>query len=144
MSINQFKNHVNGNIERVGTPAGKLADVMVDDSANITGRHVSESKNNLDRALKDFDKAKMAIYSVSDELHEKMESLSRRSKESVSRAKDASAQMADAMNKMTKVLGPDFEKRLDQLDQLTSCMERLIALNDSGRLTSMLDSLRKT
>ena len=67
--------------------------------------------------------------------------LSKRAKDSIGRAKDMAAQMSDAMNKVTKVVGPDFEKRLAQLEQLTACLERLSALNDAGKLSPMLSAL---
>ena len=51
--------------------------------------------------------------------------------------------MTDSMNRITKMVGPDFEKRIGQLEQLTECLERLSALNDSGKLAPMLDALKK-
>jgi hypothetical protein len=71
-----------------------------------------------------------------------MDAQSRRTKDAVSRAKDSAAQMADAMNRITKVLGPDFEKRLAQLEHLTTCMERLAALDGKGKLAPVLAALR--
>jgi hypothetical protein len=139
----QAHNHVNGNFERTGFDTDKLSAVVIGDSENIAARGVSKSKTNLEKAHEDFSKANKTILDASDALQETMSNLSKKAKESVSRAKDQAAQMVDAMNKITKVLGPDFEKRLAQLEHLTSCMERLSKLNEDGKLSSVLDALRK-
>ena len=60
----------------------------------------------------------------------------------ISRAKDQANQVSDAMNRITKMLGPDFEKRLAQLVTLTDCLERLAALDKAGKLDPLLKALR--
>lgn len=142
MGIQQAINHIAGNQERKGVPTQAVADFLIKDSEGVASRGLSKSKRTLNDALDDFEAAKKTVLRASDELQIQMESHSRQAKDSVSRAKDAAAQMADAMNKITKVLGPDFEKRLEQLDHLTGCMERLSKLNESGKLTGVLAALR--
>jgi len=143
MSIQQAINHTSGNVERIGIPVDALENLMADDSGNIVARGIGGARKNFDAAFGDFEKARATLMGASDAMHQQMEVQSKRTKESVSRAKDAAAQMTDAMNKITKLVGPDFEKRLEQLERLTNCMERLRDLNETGKLTGVLDALRK-
>lgn len=105
---------------------------------------MNTAAKNLESAINVFDSSSKNLFEASDKLHAQMDLLSKRAKESVSRAKDQTAQMTDAMNKITKLIGPDFERRLSQLQQLTDCMERLSALSDAGKLSPVLDALKAT
>jgi hypothetical protein len=127
--------------EKAGIPFSNIEKIMVDDYGNIIGRKMNVMTKNLDEATEAFETATKTILQSSDAMHAQMDSLSKRAKDSIGRAKDMSAQMTDAMNKVTKLVGPDFEKRLDQLEQLTKCLERLSALNDAGKLAPMLAAL---
>lgn len=130
-----------GILQQRGVLARTVADGVVEDSANIIGRLMNKSTVNLETATQRFDEATKTVLGASNALHEQMDSLSKRAKDSIGRAKDMAAQMSDAMNKVTKVVGPDFERRLQQLEQLTSCLERLAALQDAGKLKPMLDAM---
>ena len=127
--------------EKAGLAVATLKDMMADDANNIIGRHMNDSSRNLENATAKFDGASKNIMHASDSLHAQMDGLSKRAKDSVGRAKDMAAQMADAMNKVSKLVGPDFERRLEQLEQLTVCLERLSALNDAGKLAPMLSAM---
>ena len=132
------------NSERTGIPLSNIEKIMVDDYGNIIGRKLNVMTKNLEEATEAFETATKTILQSSDAMHAQMDSLSKRAKDSIGRAKDMSAQMTDAMNKVTKLVGPDFEKRLDQLEQLTKCLERLSLLNESGKLAPMLAALNAT
>lgn len=142
-SLNHAIVHKNGKDVAKGYQTDKFVETLIGESGNVAAQGVSVAKKNLDAAMADFDKSRTVILSASDALHKQIEDSSRRAKDCVSKAKDLSAQMTDAMNKITKMLGPDFDKRLDQLDHLTTCMERLSTLNESGKLTGVLEALRK-
>lgn len=105
---------------------------------------MNTAAKNLELATAAFDSSSENLFKASDKLHAQMDLLSKRAKEAVSRAKDQTAQMTDAMNKITKLIGPDFEKRPSQLQQLTECMERLSALSDAGKLSPVLEALKAT
>lgn len=141
MSIDALRAREHGLMERNGVAVGTLRDSMVKDHQNIIGRHMNKSSTNLEEATARFDEARANILAASDALHAQMDGLSRRAKDSVGRAKDMAQQMTDAMNKVTKLLGPDFEKRLQQLEQLTDCLERLSALQQAGKLNNMISAL---
>lgn len=143
MSLDRLKAHVAGRTENDGIPTHLVEQELQDDSTNIAARKATKARSNLDRAIDDFERAQRTVMAAADALHADMDRLSKRAKDSVGRAKDQAAQMTDAMNKMTKLLGPDFEKRLGQLEQLTSCMERLAELNKSGKLAEVLDAIRR-
>ena len=134
----------NGLTVKRGVPARTLAYSVAEDAGNIIGRHMNRSSVNLDTATQNFDVATKTILGASNALHEQMDALSKRAKDSVGRAKDMAAQMTDAMNKVSKLVGPDFENRLAQLEQLTSCLERLAALQAAGKLAPMIASLSES
>lgn len=127
-----------------GYKAENVENMMRQDAGNIIGRHMNTAAKNLELATAAFDSSSENLFKASDKLHAQMDLLSKRAKEAVSRAKDQTAQMTDAMNKITKLIGPDFEKRLSQLQQLTECMERLSALSDAGKLSPVLEALKAT
>lgn len=133
-----------GTANRDGYKTENVEKIMQQDAGNIVGRHMNTAAKNLQSATEIFDSSSRNLLEASDKLHVQMDSLSKRVKESVSRAKDQTAQMTDAMNKITKLIGPDFEKRLSQLQQLTDCMERLSALSDAGKLSPVLEALKAT
>ncbi len=128
--------------ERDGVAVATLQESMVKDAGNIVGRGMNTCTKNLEQAVAAFDGASKNILQASDALHAQMDVLSKRAKDSIGRAKDMAAQMTDAMNKVTKLVGPDFERRLEQLEELTACLERLSALNDAGKLGPMLAALK--
>ena len=130
-----------GVANKAGVPAGKLKHEVAKDADNIIGRHMNDSSSNLTQATAKFNQASDAIFAASDKLHANMDSLSKRAKESVSRAKDTAAQMTDAMNKITKLVGSDFEIRLKQLQDLTDCLERLSALQEAGKLEPLMRAI---
>lgn len=98
---------------------------------------------NLEKSTQQFNEAATNILGASDRLHQNMDVLSKKAKDSVGRAKDCAAQMTDAMNKISRLLGTDFDARLAQLQQLTECLERLSALQDSGKLEQMMKAINK-
>lgn len=127
---------------RTGVPVPVLQQEMVKDVDGIVARKINIGTKNLDQAIDTFDAASKSIFQACDAMHAQMDGLSKRAKDSISRAKDMAAQMTDAMNRVTKMVGPDFEKRLGQLEALTSCLERLSALNDAGKLAPLLSALK--
>lgn len=130
-----------GRAVKAGIPSRKFTATLIADHGNVIGRKLNQAKVNLDDATQHFDEATRQILSASNALHDQMDGLSKKAKESVGRAKDMAAQMTDAMNKVTKMIGPDFDNRLKQLAELTDCLERLSVLQKSGVLTSMIDAV---
>lgn len=130
-----------GVLNAAGVPSRKLSEFMIQDHHNILGRKMNVGTANLEEATQQFNRSALTILKASDDLHAQMDVLSKKAKDSVGRAKDMAGQMTDAMNKITKLTGPDFEKRLVQLQQLTECLERLSALQDAGKLQPLLAAL---
>lgn len=143
MSLQQANAHHSGNNERLGVPVDNLKKVMIGDSDSIAARGVSKAKTNLEAAIGDFNQASNAVFAAADKLHASNDELSKRTKVAVSRAKDSAAQMSDAMLRITKMLGTDFEIRLTQLERLTDAMERLSALQTKGQLADVIKALSK-
>lgn len=132
-----------GVCNRTGVRVGTLRQSMGKDAENIIGRSMNQSSNNLTKATESFNQASDHIFAASEKLHANMDGLSKKAKEAVSRAKDSAAQMTDAMNKITKLLGTDFDARLKQLQELADCLERLSALQDAGKLEPLMKAISK-
>ncbi len=143
MSLQQVFAHQGGRNERDGVPTNNLEKVMIGESQNITGRGMNKATSNLEAAILDFEKASKTIFDAADKLHANSDELAKRAKVAVSRAKDITAQMSDAMLRITKMLGADFEARIVQLERLADSMERLSTLQEKGQLSDVIKALSK-
>lgn len=128
---------------RNGVSVATIKQEMAKDAGNIIGRRMNTASANLEKATQQFHEAATNIIGASDKLHANMDTLSKKAKDSVGRAKDCAAQMTDAMNKISRLLGADFDARLTQLQQLTDCLERLSVLQDSGKLEQVMKAISK-
>lgn len=112
------------------------------EAKNVVGRF----ENDAIKTMKDAATAYADAEALMDKTHGAMlnmvAEIGKKSKDAISKSKDLANQMADSMNKITKLVGPDFENRLSQLQQLVDCMERLSALQDAGKLVPMLEALK--
>lgn len=129
--------------EAAGFKASMVENFMQAASDDISARHVRKEKTRLIDALNDFETAHGAILAVSDKLIAASDDLSKRTKVSVARAKDQAQQMADAMLKITKTLGADFEARLLQMERLADALERLNELEQKGVLSGVIEAISK-
>jgi methyl-accepting chemotaxis protein len=126
-----------------GFKAGTVANAIVDDFDGIRSRAARPVVKTQGEAIEAMQSMAEGVLAASDKLTQVHADLSERTKRSVSKAKDAAQQMTDAMNRLTKQLGPDFEARLQQLERLTECMEKLSALQKDGRLESVMTAMAK-
>lgn len=112
------------------------------DAKNVAVRVENDATKTVKDAAQAFADAEALMNSAHTGMMTMVAEIGKKSKDAVSRSKDLAQQMADSMNKITKVVGPDFENRLSQLQQLVDCMERLSALQDAGKLAPMLEALK--
>jgi hypothetical protein len=131
----------NANLDR-GIPKTKLIEMLASDPDGPERRMTNKSTPDVEQARKQFQDAADSVLAASANMNAAFESTTKAAKAGVSRAKDQAAQVADALNRITKMVGPDFEKRLDQLVTLTDCLERLAALDKAGRLEPLIKALR--
>lgn len=143
MSIQQLNAYQAGAKEASGIPVSNLEKMMQEDSGNIAARGVGKATRNIDSAIDDFDKASKTLFAASDKLHANADELAKRAKLAITRTKDLSAQMSDSMQRMTKVLGGDFESRITQMERLADAMERLCALQQKGQLSDVIAAISK-
>ena len=99
---------------------------------------------NFQATTADINAASDALEVAINRLIQVEKSVSEKSKAAVGRAKDASAQIADAMNRIKKILGDDFEQRLTQLERTAQAFERLNDLEKTGRLTAVIAALGRS
>lgn len=140
--LNSLARMNNGRIDSVGIPKSSVEQLVVDDADGVVQRNLNSAKKPVDEAREKFSEARESILAASGALHDAANETSKKAKEAISRAKDQAAQMTDAFNKMQKMLGPDFEKRLAQLKEFTDCMERLNLLEKAGRLEAIFKALK--
>lgn len=142
MSLKQALAHADGNMTTKGIPTANLEKVMQEDSQAITARGLAGSRKTLEAAIADFAASTVSILDASNRMHAQADASSKQVKEAVSRAKGHAIGMADAMNRVTKMLGPDLESRIQQLERLTSAMERLADLQKTGLLDRVMSAMR--
>lgn len=129
-------------LDRNQIPASNVEKMLVDDTDGPERRGLNKTSHDIESARRQFNDATGSLLAASDRMQCAFEDTAKRAKAGVSKAKDQAAQVADALNRITKLVGPDFEKRLDQLVTLTDCLERLAALDKAGRLGPLMQALR--
>lgn len=132
----------NSAVDRDKFPVAGVEKILIEDSDGCERRWLNKTRPDIESARTQFNNATGSLLEASDRMSCAFEDTAKRAKAGVSRAKDQAAQMADALNKITKLVGPDFEKRLDQLVTLTDCLERLAALEKAGKLGPLMQALR--
>lgn len=66
---------------------------------------------------------------------------SKRAKTAIANAKDVTAQLGDALARVNRILGTDFEQRLAQLERMTDALARLTELERDGTLAPVIAAL---
>ena len=124
-----------------GVRKDTLAKNIADDVDGVMRRRHNNAAAELEDATKRYKDATSAIFEANARMQEMLSATGTQTKTAVSKAKDQAAQLGDALNRVTKILGPDFEKRVQQLVTLTDCLERLNALRQSGAMAEVLGAL---
>ena len=133
----------NQNLDRNGIcTAAKLVELVADEPEAVERRKMNAATPGIEEARQKFNAATDAMMAASDRMNRAFADTKEKATTAISRAKDQANQVSDAMNRITKMLGPDFEKRLAQLVTLTDCLERLAALDKAGKLDPLLKALR--
>ncbi len=136
-------NHLhNASVDRDGFRASKVEQMIANDPEGVERRGSNKATSEIEVARQKFTVATDGILDASARMNSAFAETAARTKTAVGKAKDQAAQVSDAMNRITKMIGGDFEKRLDQLVTLTDCLERLAALDKAGKLDSLMKALR--
>lgn len=96
-----------------------------------------------ENAAKELDEATSRMESALQKLMACEKNTSLKAKEAVSRAKDTANQLGDALARVNRMLGSDFETRLAQLERLADAMTKLADLEKSGGLQSLVKAFGK-
>lgn len=103
-------------------------------------QHTAETYNSaageLDAATKRMDEALNALL-------ESEKATSEKAKAAISRAKDSAGQIGDALARVNRLLGSDFEAKLAQLERTAQALSQLAELDKSGRLAGVISALGK-
>jgi hypothetical protein len=139
--MSNLANLHNASVDR-GIPTKNIVDMLAKDPGAVERRGLNKTTHDVEAARTQFNEATGSLLEASDRMNCAFADTAKLAKNGVSKAKDQAAQMADALNKITKLVGPDFEKRLDQLVVLTDCLERLSVLEKTGKLGAVMQALR--
>ena len=103
-------------------------------------QHAAETYNSaaaeLESATKRMDDALNALLASEKATSEK-------AKSAISRAKDSAAQIGDALARVNRLLGSDFEVKLAQLERTAQALSQLSDLDKTGKLSSVIAALNK-
>lgn len=114
-------------------------------AVNEKDRRVSVTEKQVIQAYQDaaeaFTAAESRLRTALDKLVDAEAELQAKSKNAISRSKDVANQLGDSLARVNKMLGPDFELRLAQLERLASAMTALNAINQEGKLDALLTAL---
>lgn len=106
----------------------------------VATQHAAETYNSaaaeLAAATKRMDDALNALL-------ESEKATSEKAKAAISRAKDSAAQIGDALVRVNRLLGSDFEAKLAQLERTAAALSQLADLDKSGRLAGVIAAMGK-
>ncbi|MGV0960147.1 MAG: hypothetical protein ACOYB1_09950 [Limnohabitans sp.] len=106
----------------------------------MANQHASETYNaaaiELEAATKRIDEALNALLESEKKTSEK-------AKAAISRAKDSAAQIGDALTRVNRLLGSDFETKLAQLERTAQALSQLADLDKTGKLSSVIAALNR-
>ena len=75
-------------------------------------------------------------------LMDKEKATTQNAKQAIGRAKDSAAQIGDALARVNKLLGTDFEIRLAQLERTAAALEKLAEMDKEGKLAGVIAALK--
>lgn len=105
----------------------------------VATQHASQT---YDSAAEELEAATKRLDDALNKLLESEKATSEKAKAAISRAKDSAAQIGDALNRVNRLLGSDFEAKLIQLERTATALSQLADLDKSGLLAGVISALR--
>lgn len=124
-----------------GVRFSTAVDVIASNPQRRIDMSFKHTANEYNQAAEDINLAAERVWEAAGKLAEKEKEVSEKAKALVSRTKDLAAQLGDSLGRVNRILGPDFEARLAQLERMTASLETLADLERSGRLQSVIKAL---
>ena len=102
-------------------------------------QHTAETYN---AAAAELEAATVRMDSALAALMDSEKATTEKAKQAIGRAKDSAAQIGDALTRVNKLLGTDFESRLAQLERTAAALEKLAELDKAGKLAGVIAALK--
>lgn len=123
-------------VEDMHTLAAVFKNKRISAFKRVNSRRLDDTSDALENAHK-------RLSGALDDLVKMEMQVAERSKKLSSTAREEAQRMAEALVRINKMLGSDFEARLTQLERLTNALSTLRGLEDRGFLSRMLTALGK-
>jgi hypothetical protein len=115
----------------------------------VSGEHMKEhqgvirNKELLLKSLLPLKDLQDAFYKSLGKMNEQSKALEDSTKKATGKAKDSAHKLNDAILKLDKILSiPTLEKKVELLERAADAMEKLNALQQTGKLDKILQSLK--
>lgn len=129
----------NGEVVRTDT----LVKMLVNDKERRSQMADKNAINEMDETASSLDEAKQRVLKAVDGLVHAENDIADRSKKAIARTKDVANQLSDQLNRVNKMLGPDFETRIAQLERVAAALETLSRLDKDGKLQTVMAALSR-
>lgn len=124
-----------------GFSSAKVDQFLVQDKEFRVGRSDKTGTAAYEDASDAFAQAAGRLRSIVNDLVAAETEVSTKAKTAISRVKDINAQLGDSLNRVNKLLGPDFETKLKQMERLAAALGQLAELEKAGQLKSVMAAL---
>ncbi len=118
-----------------------VTDMVMHDISRRKTVSYKHSAAEYDAATNELNDATNRIEAAIDRLVQAEKNTSEKAKSAVGRAKDTAAQLGDALNRVNRLLGQDFETRLAQVERMAEALSKLAELERTGRLQGVMKAL---
>lgn len=112
-------------------------------ATGTASRQTKNVVNNFDEASEAMDEATKRILAAGDKLADATKKATLEAKTALGRAKDMQAQLVDSLNRCNKILGTDFEVRLQQLERMSAALSTLAELEKAGVLKNVISAISR-
>lgn len=128
----------------VGLRQSKVTEIAMNTLPKIQTSAYTRSATEYDRAADELMLAVQRMEQALEKLADQQRTTSEKTKEAVGRAKSSATQLGDALNRVNRLLGVNFEDRLLQMERLTSALTKLAELDRAGKLQNIIKALSAT
>lgn len=119
-------------------------DVIASNPQRRIDMSFKHTANEYNQAAEDINLAAERVWSAAGKLAETEKDVTEKAKALVSRSKDLAGQIGDSLGRVNRILGPDFESRLNQLERMSAALTNLAELERNGSLQSVMKAMGGT
>lgn len=129
----------NGECVRTGT----LVNMLISDRNRRNKMADQNAADAINETIDNLEEAKTRVLEAVNKLVKAEDEVAERSRKAIARTKDVANQLADQLNRVNKMLGPDFEIRLSQLERMAAALDTLSRIEKEGKLQSIIAAISR-